>query len=286
MTVVSVIGVLALLSSIAVQPLVTETHDGAYVALGDSYAAGPGITSTSSGPAGCGRSTGNYPALVNSTARYAEFRDATCSGATIADMTTVQSTRAGSNPPQLNAVTKDASLVTVTIGVNDVGFGEVLARCLGRSRAQPDGAVCRTLFVHNGHDVLGDRITALGPELNRVLTDVHRRAPEATILAVGYPRTLPSLFGGCDEAPFSPADAAYLNDTLEALNTMIEQRAETAGAQYVDTDSSSAGHDICRPPDLRWVEGSVPESAAAPFHPNAKGMENTASHVLAARILH
>jgi lysophospholipase L1-like esterase len=279
------IGALAVLSSCAVQPLLTEAHDGVYVALGDSYAAGPGIPTAGSGPPGCGRSTRNYPSLVNSRAKFAGFRDVTCSGATIADMTTAQSTGSGANPPQLNAVTTDASLVTLTIGVNDVGFAEVLARCLGGSRAHPDGSGCRLVFIHNGHDVLSDRIAALAPKLERVLTDIRRRAPDATVLAVGYPRVLPSLVGGCDEAPFTRADAAYLNDTVEALNTMIEQRAEAAGARYVDTASSSAAHDICRPPDLRWVEGTVPVSAAAPFHPNVEGMENTAGQVLAARLV-
>ena len=279
------IAALALVSAGALQPLATAAHGGAYVALGDSYAAGPGITAAASGPPGCGRSAADYPSLVDSRAGYADFRDVTCSGATVGDMTGAQRTGSGSNPPQLNAVTGDPGLVTITIGANDVGFGEVLTRCLGGSSDAADGSRCRERFVHDGHDVLADRIAALGPALDRVLAEIRRRAPGATVLVVGYPRTLPSLVGGCDEAPFSRADAAYLNDTLEALNTMLEQRAEVAGARFVDTASSSADHDICRPADLRWVEGATPESAAAPFHPNAKGMENTAGRVLTARLI-
>lgn len=279
------VGVLAVLSSFAVQPLATQMHDGVYVALGDSYAAGPGITAASSGPAGCGRSTDNYPSMVNVGADYATFRDVTCSGATISDLTTAQKTWSGSNPPQLDAVTSDAGLVTLTVGANDVGFGDILASCLATSRAHPDGKGCRTDFVHDGHDVLSQRIAALGPDLDRVLGEIRRRAPGATILLVGYPRTLPSLVGGCDEAPFTSADTAYLNDTVDALNAAIEQRAEAGGARFVDTDSSSAAHDICESPDLRWVEGSVPKSSAAPFHPNAKGMENVADQVLTARLI-
>ena len=283
--VVSGIGTLALVSTCAVQPLVTHAHDGVYVALGDSYAAGPGITAAASGPAGCGRSSSDYPSLVNYRAEYASFRDVTCSGATTADMTTAQTTVSGTNPPQLDAVTKDAGLVTLTIGANDVGFGDIVSRCLARPRPRPDTPGCRTHFLHDGHDVLADRIAALGPELDRVLAEIRRRAPDATVLVVGYPRALPSLVGGCDEAPFSRADAAYLNDTLEALNTMIEQRADATDARYVDTASSSVDHDICSAPDIRWVEGVAPESAAAPFHPNAKGMENAAGQVLTARII-
>lgn len=280
-----IVGALALLSACAVQPLATAAHDGVYVALGDSYAAGPGITAAASGPPGCGRSAADYPSLVEARAGYGTFRDVTCSGATVADLIGTQRTGSGSNPPQLDAVTGDTGLVTITIGANDVGFGEVLTRCLAGSRAHPDGSFCRARFVHDGRDVLAARIAALSPELDRVLAEVRRRAPDAAILVVGYPRTLPFLVGGCDEAPFSRVDAAYLSDTGEALNTMLEQRAEAAGARFVDTASSSADHDICRPADLRWVEGAAPESAAAPFHPNARGMQNTAGLVLTARII-
>ena len=277
------IGVLALLSSGAVQPLVTEEHDGVYVALGDSYAAGPGIPTAASGPAGCNRSAQNYPSLVQARARYRAFRDVSCSGATIADLTSTQSTASGSNPPQLNAVTGDASLVTLTVGANDVGFGEVLTRCLSGSRTLPGG--CRSAFVHDGHDVLADRVAELGPKLARMLAEIRRRAPGATVLVVGYPRLLSGQVGGCDGAPFSREDVSYLNDTSTALNSTLEQRAEEAGDRYVDTASASAAHDVCRPPELRWVEGSEPASAAAPFHPNEMGMANTADQVLRSRLL-
>jgi lysophospholipase L1-like esterase len=279
------IGALALLSSCAVQPLATAVHSGTYVALGDSYAAGPGITAPAGGPPGCARSSRDYPSLVGSRAGYATFRDVTCSGATVADLTTAQTTGAGINPPQLNAVARDTGLVTLTIGANDVGFGEVVARCLSGARADPGGSACRPDFVHNGHDELAARIGALAPELDRALAEIRRRAPDASVLVVGYPRPLPSVVDGCDEAPLHPGDAAYLNATVDALNTMLEQRAEAAGDRYVDTASSSADHDICRSPDLRWVEGSVPDSDAVPFHPNAAGMENTAGQVLSARIV-
>lgn len=279
------IGALALLSCGELQPLVTKSHDGGYVALGDSYAAGPGIPAAGGGPPGCGRSASNYPSLVQDRANYRTFRDVSCSGATVSDLTRTQSTAAGSNPPQFEAVTPDAGLVTLTVGANDIGLGEVLTSCLAESRARPDGGGCRTALVHDGHDVLADRIAELGPKLAHVLAQIRGRAPGATVLVVGYPRVLPTLAGGCDEIPFGRADVDYLNASLTALNAMLEQRADEAGVRFVDTSSSSAAHDICRPPDLRWIEGSAPTSAAAPFHPNEQGMENVARQVLSARLL-
>jgi lysophospholipase L1-like esterase len=257
---------------------------GVYVALGDSYAAGPGIPAITGVPIGCGRSSQNYPALVSSGARFASFRDASCAGATIADITESQHTRAGDNPPQLNAVTGDASLVTVTVGGNDIGFNDIVSTCLARSRNQPHGAACRAYFTQRGRDVLAERTAAAAPKLVAALGQVNRRAPHAKVLVVGYPTILPAHGGGCGEAPFSADDVSYLNQVFRSLNAMIEAQADVAGDHYVDTATSSVGHDICQAPGVRWIEGNEPTSPAAPFHPNVLGMRNTAAQVLGARL--
>lgn len=53
-----------------------------YVALGDSYAAAPGVPEQTD--AACGRSSANYPSLV-AASRGARLKDVSCSGATTAD---------------------------------------------------------------------------------------------------------------------------------------------------------------------------------------------------------
>jgi hypothetical protein len=50
----------------------------------------------------------------------------------------------------------------------------------------------------------------------------------------------------------------------------------------VDTYASSVGHDVCRWPGRKWVEGFVPTAPASAVHPNALGMANSARQVLAA----
>jgi len=42
---------------------------------------------------------------------------------------------------------------------------------------------------------------------------------------------------------------------------------------FVDAYAGSLGHDACQQPGVRWVEGTVAASAAAPEHPNASGMQ-------------
>jgi lysophospholipase L1-like esterase len=256
-----------------------------YVALGDSYAAGPGIPAATGVPLTCGRSTANYPFLVRDGVTAAMFHDVSCSGATTANLTTPQHTEGGTNPPQLDALTTDTTLVTLTIGGNDIGFTEIVDRCLARDANQPTGAPCRASYQRAGQDLLAARIAATAPKLAEALRLIGQRAPLARVLVVGYPTILPAD-GGCPRAPFSAGDVGYLNQTFQALNAVIEQQARAAGARYVDTARDSVGHDVCAPPDRRWVEGRAPSPPAVAFHPNALGMRATARQVLAALLPH
>ena len=42
------------------------------------------------------------------------------------------------------------------------------------------------------------------------------------------------------------------------------------------------GHDACQRPGVKDVEGLIPTSRAAPFHPNERGEQVMAARVLAA----
>jgi hypothetical protein len=67
-------------------------------------------------------------------------------------------------------------------------------------------------------------------------------------------------------------------------NSLWQITAEAAAnnATYVDTYGGSIGHDFCQPTGVKWVEGLVPTSPAAPVHPNALGEQAMAQQVLAA----
>jgi hypothetical protein len=75
-------------------------------------------------------------------------------------------------------------------------------------------------------------------------------------------------------------DVAFLNTEEVRLNDMLRQRAETAGAFYVDTYTPSVGHDACADAATRWIEPLLSASAAAPLHPNARGEQGMADAVL------
>lgn len=52
---------------------------------------------------------------------------------------------------------------------------------------------------------------------------------------------------------------------------MLKQRAEAAGAHYVDTYTPFEGHDACADAGTRWIEPFLADSDAAAVHPNERG---------------
>ena len=264
---------------------------GPYVALGDSYTAGPGITDPTGTPAGCDRSAGNYPALVAAELglKGGKFRDVSCSGATTADLTAAQKTNDGTNPPQLRALSSDTRLVTIGIGGNDIGFSALIKRCVamgalyqltGSGKYFTEDAPCER---DADADAVEKKIATAGDRLTRILTEVRRRAPEARVYVVSYPAILPTDSADCGrEMSLAPGDVTFIREKEQQLNTTLRQRASEAGVAYVDTYTPSADHNACTAKNTRWIEPLVPDSPAAPVHPNARGERGMADAVLRA----
>jgi len=269
-----------------------QAPQGPYVALGDSYTSGDGIPDPVGTPAGCRRSDRDYPALVAQRLRLkaAEVRDVSCSGARISDLSAAQSTGDGANPAQLTALSAATALVTVGIGGNDVDFAGVLTRCvtedlipalIGGRAAQV--APCRAYYTGGGVDRLGQQIQAAASDLADALAQIARRAPHARVYVVGYPALLPAAGASCGHTlGITPGDVSFLHQQELRLNSMLRQRAEAAGAAFVDTFTPSAGHDACSAAAGRWIEPLLPDSPAAPLHPNARGEQGMAEAVVRA----
>ena len=277
----------AALAAVATTTLVTSPAAAApasavhYVALGDSYSAGPLIPLQTGMPLGCQRSDHNYPSLVAKQLGVASFRDVSCSAATTEHFTSPQSVPLGQNPPQFDALTSDADLVTFSMGGNDIGFGEIIQECTTRSPLQPFGSACKDFYTSGGTDKLAARISDTAPKIAAAVKGIKKRSPKARVLVVGYPSILPDEGPGCfPVVPFSAGDVAYLRATEKRLDAMLEAQAEKNGADYVDTYTPTIGHDICQLPGKKWIEGLVPTAPAAPVHPNALGMNGMAQAVL------
>jgi len=253
-----------------------------YVALGDSYTAGPLIPNQSLSPLGCLRSDKNYPSVARTQVRATKFKDVSCSGATTDDFYEPQGVTPGPpNAPQLDALNNMTKIVTIGIGGNDVGFSDIVKNC---ALQNPFGQGCQAEYTPGDRDLLRERIAAAAPKIRRVLSDARARAPRAQVFIVGYPTVLPDVGNGCYPlVPILPIDVPYLRGFTKALNSMIAAEAQATGAHYIDIYTPSINHDVCQIPTVKWVEGIIPTSAAAPVHPNGTGMRATAGFV-AARI--
>ncbi|WP_312858505.1 SGNH/GDSL hydrolase family protein [Pseudonocardia pini] len=252
---------------------------GRYVALGDSYSAGPLVPPQQGQPVGCLRSGSNFPSVVAAGIGATEFVDVSCSGATTDDLTAPQKVTLGANPAQLDALTGTEDLVTLTIGGNDVGFADIIGRCALTSPTDPLGAGCKASYG----STLDQRIAAAGEKVATALQAIAERSPNATVALVGYPALLPDEGPGCfPVVPFSPGDVAWLRGVEKDLNATLEAQAAATGATYVDTYTPTIGHDMCQVPGVKWIEGLIPTAPAAPVHPNALGMKAMGAAVLEA----
>ncbi len=250
-------------------------HGERYVALGDSYTSGPGIPDQVD--ANCARSNRNYPSVAAGKLRLTSFKDVSCGGATTEHMWQQQ----GTNPPQLDALDKRTTIVTVGIGGNDIGFGEIVGTCTQLSFTDPNGNPCEKRYTAGGTDQLAARIANTAPKIEKVIDAIHDRAPRARVYVVGYPVIVPDSGTGCwPYVQLANGDVPYMRDTGKRLNSMLRSVARESHARFVNTYTPTIGHDVCQAPDVRWVEPLQPTSPAAPYHPNAKGEAAMAGAVL------
>ncbi|ACU74469.1 GDSL family lipase [Catenulispora acidiphila DSM 44928] len=249
-----------------------------YVALGDSYTAVGDLLKPADGPLGCFRSTVNFPHDLAASLHVADLVDASCGGAVTADMTGPQSVLGGTNPAQFASLTPDTDLVTVGIGGNDIGFGDIVTTCGELSLTSPLGDPCRQHFTSGGTDQLAARIDALAPTIDAVLAGIHQRAPHATVVVVGYLPVLPASWGCWPSVPVAIGDVPWLHGIQQKLNDMLSSRAAADGALSVNPNGVT-GRDACQLPWTRWVEPVIPAQPAAPVHPNPAGQSAVAAMI-------
>jgi lysophospholipase L1-like esterase len=249
-----------------------------WVGLGDSFAAGPLIPNQSLSPLGCLRSDNNFAHKAAAQLGYT-LVDVSCSGARTDHMTQPQSTDAGTNPPQFDALTSTTDTVTLQIGGNDIGFSEILQNCVTLNPF--DG--CKDEYVVNGVDTISQRIANTAPKIAATLQGIHTRSPAARVFVVNYAAILPHTGSlGCwPQVPIAFSDVSYLRSKQQELNAMLATQSAANNATLVNDYTASIGHDACKSSSVRWVEPLVPTNPAAPFHPNLNGMTGIAGVVAA-----
>ncbi len=240
-----------------------------YVALGDSIAAGQGGGAPLDG---CARTAGGYAAQLDLEPKFNLLRNAACTGAKIAD---VQS--------QLSQLNRGTTVVTLTVGANDLGLDQIYAACAAAAAGGPTMPCAVAINTALG------AAPGLPAPLGSLIGDIAQRAPNASIVVTGYPHLLTPLpFGqGVDDLA---ALVQAVNDATDALNAAIQVAVATAGAQgahvaYADVVAAFAGHGVQLLPGVPsdpWF-GTDPVNDPAGFlHPNLAGYSAYTQVILAA----
>ena len=225
----------------------TATATGVrYVALGDSYASGLG---TGREQGNCDRSPAAYGPQWARAHQPASFTFAACSGATARGIRT----------HRLSALSPATTLVSLTVGGNDVGFSDVLQTCLIGSTHD-----CLQAIHGSEHAMT----TSLPRGLGRLLAAIHRHSPAARIVLTGYPLLFdPARPGSC--AQLSHREQAELNRGANLLDATLQSAAARHGAAFADVRGAFRGHAICDP--AAWLHGLDFFNLNDSFHPTTAG---------------
>jgi lysophospholipase L1-like esterase len=198
----------------------------------------------------------------------------------------------------------DVRMVVVTVGANDVGFGELVAECAVDWARSPEGeeATCHREAEAHVRGALPDAIGGITAALHGVRrtlrADGYARS-DYRLVAMGYASPFPEgrwfrypedgwtrlTEGGC---PVWNADADWAADRATVdLAGALRSAAAATGAEYLDLAEAFDGHQLCdrraqrvgangpSPLTAEWfrrlsfTQGSTRES----LHPNAYGQK-------------
>lgn len=238
-----------------------------YVAMGSSYAAGPAVTQEDAkSPWFCGRSRDNYAHQL-AKLRGLSLVDVSCGGATTED---ILGGGLLMQAPQINAVTAETELVTMTIGGNDVHFvGNTMALACDDHTPWYVRLIggCKTLSL----EAMQQALPKVHDHLIAIIDSVHQRAPKARMVLVTYPVVFPQV-GTCRQLGLTDAEVAQMRLLGEKLAEVTAAAAKERGALLMDAKTVTEGHDVCA--EYAWINSTHPEGGLlkAPLHPTLAGM--------------
>lgn len=232
------------------------------VGIGDSITAGAGTASDPDISNPCDRGEGSYVFQLAAQLGTENIQNVACTGATTEDLLVPDS----DGRTQLDALSPETDVVTLTIGANDeVSMGNTVHVC------QQDGCAPGSVYYEEVKQRLeGPSFT---DKLTQVYGEVLRRAPHAEVVVVGYPN------------PFAnPIDHAVA--TLRVGNgsvdmaAMITKEVNAASSRAVDAYRETGRISLVTPTDMSlsqfFTDGRDPR---AQLHPNEAGHRHIANSI-------
>jgi poly(3-hydroxybutyrate) depolymerase/lysophospholipase L1-like esterase len=241
-----------------------------WISLGDDYAAGEGndpyLSGSDTATDRCHRSPRAYALLAAARLGVPAPALHACRQAGVASFYGADGH--DHEPAQLSWVGQTTNLVTVSVGWNDAAIPASVERC---GRIYPR--------CHAGWSSSTDAaIASLGRSrrrirsLRRLFATLAAAAPNARVIAVGYPR--PFAVGRSSPCRissrhlrFNRAAMRWADNAVERLDRTIESAARATGASFLEGSYAAfAGHELCtRQPylDDAFVPGEAGQAAIA-----------------------
>ena len=144
----------------------------------------------------------------------------------------------------MSAVSADTTLVTLTIGANDIGRANLAATCFNLL-PQPLGTSCEAKATVDGVDRGDQAVGSVAPHLAQTLDAIHVKASHRP-----HPhhqlRQHVQHDGCCPVQPMWPQDANYIQGLVDQLGRVTAAVAAQHHAAYVDFIRPGIGYNGCQ----------------------------------------
>jgi len=276
-----------------------------YLALGDSFASGEGAhkykSYTDTKDNRCHVSTISYPYLIADQMSMSTSESVSCSGAKIKDIDGSQISSQAYNERFRQSKGKEdrffddeiynnfltgyrhqtefihrkkPTAVTISTVGNDIGFGDIIKKCIGPGTCYDTYEDRYELMALINSQF--DRLTTMYAELKQA------NDPRAKFYVLGYPKLVKPGGNCANNVHLNSDELQFANDLVAYLNDMIEAATQKTGVFYVDVETAFENYRLCE--NDSWniaVNGltagdDMPFGTLGPFanesyHPNGFG---------------
>jgi len=286
-----------------------------YLGLGDSYTSGEGafdyLAGTDTANNRCHSSVHSYPLLLTRDLfGEAGGHSVACSGAVINDIGSLDGGYRGqargvssyddlASNGQLSGILAGFTpgyvsqrrfvrqyqprVVSVSIGGNDIGFGDILQNCVEpHLTLKPSGQNCYNSY-ESRQEIL-QLIDRTVPRWTNLYKQLLSDDPAGRLYAIGYP-SIAYSGGKCGlNVHLSRSELEFANELVSYLDGDIREAAQAAGVPYVDISHALDGHRLCEAPaydiavngltagnDIGFA--GVDVLGHESYHPNALGQQ-------------
>ena len=272
-----------------------------YVNMGDSFSAGEGTygpyqSGTDTSTDMCHRSSSSFSGQYAASSSYWNtVTNIACSGATTPDIVTAPGAKNAmgiptqGEPAQVSALSSKTSLVTMTIGGNDLNLAGLIGNCL--IQGARDSTATNNCYHNAFSDSFINSISNLVPALESTYQAIQQAAPNARLIVSTYPDTFPQTYTGQCSEGIGPVQIIYLitsqdeltriNEVVTALNSAITTAANAVGAEVMNVQGLFSGHEMCtgspwvnQVTGINWVSGTYQDES---LHPNTTGYQHWAA---------